>query len=90
MISALPSCFTEYFPSLGHKSCWYEWSDIFLSKGGSKDNTSHFHEHSEIHNIRSSPESLDTLIKLQTIQAWNDRNQISKQPDCKQKNSKRY
>ena len=35
--SYLPPFITEYMSSIGENPCWSDWSDVFLSKGGSKE-----------------------------------------------------
>ena len=87
MISFLPSVLTEYFKSFGADSCFFELSDIFLSKGGSKQNTYELNENSEKNDDMEC--SLDSLAKFQTMMTCVEKNQILEQLNEKYKYSKR-
>ena len=38
LIEFLPSRISVYISNVGENPCWSDWSSVFLSKGGSKEN----------------------------------------------------
>ena len=72
--SYLPSFITEYFSSIEEHHCWSDWTDVFLSKGGSKEDPCKEYEEDGF-----SKSSTHSLTRFQTMITCDDR--IEKEPN---------
>ena len=69
--SYLPSFITEYFSSIEEHPCWSDWTDVFLSKGGSKEDPCKEYEQDGF-----SEASAHSLTRFQTMITCDDRIEI--------------
>ena len=72
--SYLPSFITEYFSSIEEHHCWSDWTDVFLSKGGSKEDPCKGYEEGGISEAEIS--STHSLTRFQTMITCDDRIEI--------------